>query len=334
MSKPKLPSRPSEVWDCGFVSDEPRPVRWIEARNGAVLAGGDDLYLLKPGDEHWLMRPPPENIGPLDIVAIEPRGERRHALISGRTLGILFKGAQGEQVLAVRPQEEGPMWWITDIAWGGEKGACSLYVLRTDETLLRMRPDLSDLEELEVDAMSALASDDNGTVAMVSLDGAESRVYTTKDGVELSVRELTLDIDLDARVEIAVAGEAVALLIESKYVLLSRGPTDPFQRVEVLDSPEGSRWKTGPITFQGSSSDAALFCARWESDLVRIMRVDASGAATTIAELGGTEALDPPEVVSLTWDTARQTLWGASPYTGIIRCVAPEAKGKKKPVLS
>ena len=324
MSTLKLPSRPSETWECGFTSDERRSVSWIEARNGAVIAGGD---------QHWMMRRLPENIEPPTVVAIEPRGQRRFAVGAGRTLGIFFKSKIGDQTLTIGMPET-PASWIENLAWGGEKGTCSLYVQRTDGVVLRMKPDLSDLEELDVEEMSALASDDDGTVAMLALDGAESRVYTTKDGAAMTFRQFALDIDLDARVDIAVAGEAVAVLVEQQYVLLSRGPDDPLQRIEILDSPEDSGWKTGPITFQGTSTDAALFCARWENNLVRLVRVEASGTATAIAELGATATLDPPEVVSLSWDARRQTLWGASPQAGIFRCVAPRAKGKNKPVLS
>lgn len=332
MAKPPLPTRPGDTWDGGFLFEKVQPVQSIEARGGMVVAGGDDFYMLKPADESWRSRPPPEDIGPMFLVAAEPRGDRRYAVVSEAMLAVFFKGKEGDQILRLKPTD--PRWGVTHLAWGGKEGACSLYVLRQDATLMRMRPDLSDIDTLEVDEMSALASDDDGTVAMVAIDEEESRVYVTRDGLEMSYRPVNHPIPLDTRVDIAVAGDTVALVVDEQYVLLSRGLEAPFERVAALDSPEGSGWKTGPIAFQGTAADAALLCGRWENDLVRIMRVDASGAATSILEMGGTETLDPPEIAALSWDATRQTLWGASPYTGIFRCVAPTAKGKNKVLLS
>jgi len=332
MSKLQLPSRAGDAWDGGFLWDTQRDVQAIEARGGMVVAGGADFYLLKTGDENWKMRPPPEDIGPIDLVAAEPRGGRRYAVASEKMLALFFKTKMGDQILRLKPREPGSL--VSHLAWGGAKGPCSLYALHNDATLLRMKPDLSDMEELDVEEMSALASDDNGVVAMVALNGDDSRVYVTRDGTEMKYRHLNHDIDLDTSVEIAVADTAVALLVDESYVLLSRGLEAPFERIEILDSPEGRGWKTGPITFQGASSDAALLCARWENELVRIVRVDPSGAATSILEMGATEAHDPPEIAALSWDASRKTLWGASPYTGIFRAVPPGAKGKKKPLMS
>lgn len=332
MSKPKLPSRAGDIWEGGFIFDAPREVQAIEARGGLVVAGGADHYLLRPGDETWKVRPPPEDIGPIYAVAAEPRGARRYAVASQKMFAMFMKTPEGDQILRIKP--EGFHQSVRHLAWGGDKGPCALYVLHNDATLRRMRPDLSDFEELDIDQMSALASDDNGVVAMVTLPGDETRVYVTRDGVQLMFRQITETIDETASFDLAVADTAVALVVDEQRVLLSRGKDDPFVPVEALASPEGKGWKTGPIVFQGSSSDSALLCARWENDLVRIIRVDASGAATSIVEMEGTPELDPPEVVGLSWDASRQTLWGASPYVGIFKSVAPGPKGKKKALLS
>ena len=332
MSKLQLPSRAGDAWDGGFLSETWHDVQSVEARGGMVVAGGADLYLLKPGDEGWKMRPPPEDIGPVHVVAAEPRGGRRYAVASEKMFALFFKDKKGDQILRLKPHEPGAL--VSHLAWGGGKGPCALYVLHHDATLLRMKPDFSDLEELDVEEMSALASDDGGTVAMVALNGDAPRVYVTRDGVEMKYRAVNHAIGPDTSVAIAVADTAVALAVDERYVLVSRGIEAPFERIEILDAPEGSGWKTGPITFQGASNDAALLCTRWENERVRIVRVDASGAAMTILEMEATETHDPPEVSALSWDASRQTLWGASPYTGIFRCVAPSAKGKKKPFLS
>lgn len=332
MSKPKLPSRSSEIWEGGFVLEQPRDVKGIHAAGGMVIAGGADLYLLRPGDEHWKMRPPLDDMGAVYAVAAEPRGARRYVVVSDQMLTLFFKNKQGDQILRLRPQ--GPAGTVTHLAWGGVKGPCALYVLHDDGSLLRLKPDLSDVENLDIEEMSALACDDSGVVAMMGRNDGEGRVFVTRDGVAMTVRPINEEIDEGATVDLAVADTAVALVIDQKRVLVSRGVDDPFRHVEAFDAPEGKGWKTGPIVFQGASSDSALLCARWESDLVRVVRVDASGAAISIIEMGGSEELDPPEVTSLSWDASRQTLWGASPNVGIFKSMAPTEKGKKKPSLS
>jgi hypothetical protein len=332
MSKPKLPSRSSEIWEGGFVLEQPRDVQGIHAAGGLVVAGGAELYLLKPADETWKMRPLLEGMGAVYAVAAEPRGARRYAVVSEQMLTLFFKNKQGDQILRLTPK--GPGARVSQLAWGGVKGPCALWLLHDDGSLLRMKPDLSDLEELDIEEMAAIAADDSGVVALMARSSDNPRVYVTRDGSAMSFRHVTEELPDDASIEIAVADTAVALVIDQKRVLLSRSVEDPFQPVEALASPEGRGWKTGPVVFQGATSDAALLCARWEDDMVRVMRVDPSGAAMSIIEMGGSEELDPPEVASLTWDASRQTLWGASPNVGIFKSMAPSVKGKKKPVLS
>ena len=332
MPNPKLPTRPADAWEGGFVLEQARDVKAIEARRGLVVAGGADLFMLRPGDETWKVRPPPQDIGPVYAVAAEPRGAWRYAVASEKMFALFHKGKKGDEILRLKPQERAAR--VTHLAWGGVKGPCALYVRHDDSTLLRMKPDLSDLEELDVEEMEAIASDDNGVVAMVALNCDQPRVYVTRDGAELEYRVINPEIGPDASVDVAVADNAVALVVDRRRVLVSRGLEDPFVEVKALASAEDTGWTTGPVAFQGASSDAALLCARWESDVARIIRIDPSGAAISIAELGGSETLDPPEIDALSWDASRRTLWAASPYVGIFRSVAPSARGVKRPVLS
>src|SRR6185437_1806985 len=191
------------------------------------------------------------------------------------------KGKAGDTILRLTPQNAGVT--ATHLAWGGVKGACSLWALNDDGSLMRMKPDLSEFEELDMDPMAAIASDDSGVVALVSVAGAEQRVYVTKDGLDLDYRAIDPEISPTASVQIAVADNAVALVIDQEYVLVSRSVDEPFKRIAALDADVGARgWLTGPVAFQGTSSDAALLCARWEGDVVRLVRVDPSGAAMSI----------------------------------------------------
>jgi hypothetical protein len=333
MPKPELPSSLAEAWEGGYVFDEPRAASSVEARGGMVVAGGKDLYMLRPGDEGWKTRPTPEDIGAVDVVAAEPRGARRYAVSSRAKLAIFFKGKTGDTILRLTPRHAGVT--ATHLAWGGVKGACALWALNDDGSLMRMKPDLSDFEEMDMAPTVAIASDDSGVVALASVAGHEQRVYVTKDGVDLDYRAIDYPISPNASVQLAVADMAVALAVDQEYVLVSRAADEPFVRIAALDADVGARgWLTGPVAFQGASSDAAILCARWEGDVVRLVRVDPSGAAMSIVEMGGEDGTDAPQICSLSWDASRQTLWGTSPDLGIFRSVPPGAKGKKKVSLS
>ena len=307
-------------------------VQSIEARGGMVVAGGAALYFLEPGHERWVMHPPPEETGPVHVVAVEPRGARRYAVASAEMLAVISRRATKDgdaQVLGVKPRTV-----VRQLAWGGAKGPSTLYFLLDDGSLMRMKSDLSSGSRLNVEAMAALASDDRGVIATAALHGDRPRVYVTRGDAELAYRSIDHEIDPDASVQVAVADAAVALVVDGKYVLVSRGLLAPFERVEVLGSPEGSGRTTGPIAFEGASSDAALLCARWEKGSAGVVRVDASGASMRIFEIMTTGPEDAPEIAALSWDASRRAMWGASPDAGIFAAVPPDKRGKKKIALS
>ncbi|MFO0762382.1 MAG: hypothetical protein U0359_38435 [Byssovorax sp.] len=154
-------------------------------------------------------------------------------------------------------------------------------------------------------------------------------MYVTRDGREIAYRAIEPEISPGASVEIAVAGMAAALVVDRRYVLLSRGREEPFARVQALEVLEDRRFTLGPIAFQGASSDAALLCAQRERAASRVVRVDASGAAMTLFEIYGIDGSAPPEIGALSWDATRQTLWGVASGAGMFMCTAPGAtRGK------
>ena len=314
--------RAFDEWEGGFIGVT--DVQSVEARGGTVVAGGEMLYLLKAGHQGWWKIPPPEEVGPVRLVAVEPRGVRRHAVASDEMLAIVCGTHDDAPVVGVHPRMP-----LRQLAWGGTKGECALYFMLDDGSLARMTPDLKTPRRLNVEAIAALASDDSGVLAMAALDGETPCVYVTRDGAEMKFRSIDHPIDRDASVQIAVADAAVALVVDGRYVLLSRGHLDSFKRVEVLDSPEGSGWTTGPVAFQGASSDAALFCARSEGTWSKVLRVDPSGASMSAFGISTADGDPAPPILSLSWDASRRTLWGVVVEGGIFLSRPPGAKGKK-----
>lgn len=320
MAKARLPSKPQDTWEGGFVFDPVREVRSVDARNGLVVAGGSELYLMRPGEEHIKHREPPLDIGPVHVAAAEPRGARRYAFAAQEMLALFLRVRGEDQILRLRPAA--PAAVATHLAWAGTQGTCALHVRWEDGEVARLKPDLSDIEMLDLPEMDALAADDAGVLAMVSL-APEPLVFVTRDGETLHFRSLGEDVtEGDGPVHLAVAGAAVAVSLASGVVLVSRGEDDPFAPCDALDG-------AGPLAFEGTSSDAALFGAICQGSEGCIVRAEKTGAAMRIAELGSDDGPDL-EIVSLAWDASRSRLWGASPQAGLLMSTAPSAKRGKK----
>ncbi len=291
-----------------------------------LIAGGDQLYLLRPGGQKLVTRPPPLDIGPIHVAAAEPRAPFRYAVASEGMVAVFFKNHQGEQILRLRPSEPGMM--ATHLAWALSSGVFTLFVRWDDGSIMRLHPDLSGGDPLALPSMDAIAADQSGTLALASFDEDEPRVFVTKDGETLFGREVLEEILIptEQRVHLAVADQAVAFAVDDGGAFVSRGPEAPFVACAPLAN-------AGPVAFEGFTSDAALFGAVQGPSFASLVRVDEKGASVAIAELGN-DAGESPRLVDLTWDSSRRVLWVASPEIGIFSCTAPSAKGKKKVQLS
>jgi hypothetical protein len=323
MAKPSLPSRPDDTWEGGFFFDATRDVRAVSARGGLVIAGGDDLFMLRPGAQRMAFRPSPLDIGPIRIVAAEPRGARRYAVASDEVIAIFYKTKQGDQILRLRPMPPGP--GATHLAWAAAPGGSTLYIRREDGAVMRLNHDLTDMDELSVAPMDAIAADDAGGLALASLDD-ERRVYVMRDGLQMHYRALDVPFDASTPVHLAVAGMAVAIAVEDGGAFLSRSEDDAFAACAALGAG-------GPLEFEGPESDAALFGAVHEPEGGALVRVDRAGAAMRVAEFGTEGGGEQPRVGALSWDESRGTLWGALPHVGLVMSTAPR-KGRKKVILS
>lgn len=306
--------------------DPPTCVRAVSAGGGMVIAGGDQMYLLRPGAQALATRPPPLDIGPVFVAAAEPRAPWRFAVASEDMVAVFFKSAQGEQILRLRPGEPGIM--ATHLAWALSGRVFTLYVRWDDGSIMRLHPDMSGGDPLDLPSIDAIAADQAGVLALTSFDPDEPRVFVTNDGETLLGREVSPEIALsaDPRVHLAVADQSVAFSVGAGGAFLSRGQEAPFVACPPLAG-------AGPLAFEGTARDAALFGAVQGPAFASLIRADAAGAGTVIAELGN-DAGESPELAALSWDSSRRMLWVASPEVGIFRCTAPSAKGKKKVQLS
>jgi hypothetical protein len=323
VAKLRLPSRASESWSGGLVLDRAFDARAVDARHGVVLAGGDRLVLLRAGETTLATREPPAGIGSVRTVAVEPR--RRARIAAGGEAGLALFDDDGVSTMRVPPGGPVP----ERIAWGrGPGGGFALYVAHEDGSLLRVRPETGEVEEMPIGAVVALASDENGTLAVASIDADAPGVGVTHDGEHWHWRPLS-ELDGMGGWELAVAGDAAALGIAYRGVWISRGLEEPFARCEAFE--EG-----GPLAFEGATSDAAVFGAVHVGWTETIVRVDAAGRAVRITEIEpGVEGDRPePRLSALAWDASRRTLWGAMPGVGVMKSEAPADPGKARTMLS
>jgi hypothetical protein len=325
MSPPRLPTRTGDAWKCSFLFESARNVQAVSCRGGLVVAGGEELHLLRAGAQNMASRPPPLDIGPILVSAAEPRAPWRYAVASAELVAVFFRTDQGDQIVRLRCTPPGRS--ATHLAWGHAGGASALYIRWDDGVVVRMKEDMSGIDTTDLPPMDALASDSAGVLVMASCAAPDPCSYVTRNGEDLELRPLPRDlvVDRSQRVYLAVADVAVAIAVEHGGAFVSRAPETLFDRCAPLAT-------AGPIEFEGPSSDAALFGAAHDAGVASIVRVDREGAAIRVAEFGSDAG--PPELSALSWDGSRQMLWGASPQMGLVTCTAPGAKSGKNAVLS
>lgn len=324
MSTPRLPTHAEDVWECSFLFESVRDIRAVSCRGGLIVAGGEEIHLVRPGAQNMAYRKPPLGIGPLIAAAAEPCAPWRHAVASKELVAIFFRTKEGDQLMRVRPALPGAS--PTHIAWGRADGASTLYVRWDDGAIVRMKHDMSGVDATDLPPMAAIAADNAGVLAMVSFALPTPLAYVTRDGDTLEFRPLNGSLEPSQHVHLAVADTAVAFAIEKSGAFVSRSREAPFVPSEPLAM-------AGPIEFEGASSDAALLGAIHHAGVASIIRVDREGAAVRVADFGSDEVV-PPEITSLSWDASRHTLWGASAQMGLVTCTAPSAKGGKKALVS
>jgi hypothetical protein len=217
---------------------------------------------------------------------------------------------------------------VEGLTWGRVQERSALFVLWSSGTVGVLFPDKGEGINLDLPPMVALASDDEGAVAMLCLE--ELRAYATRDGETYSHRSLdipkdwydTLPDELDCPFHVAVAGKAVAFSFGSYGAFVCRDiVAKPFQKCEPLSL-------AGALAFEGPSPDAAVFGATWTEAFTSIVRVDASGKATRIGDLRTDLGVAVP-LDEIAWDPSRRRLFAIHRQVGLVVATAPDAKHGK-----
>lgn len=318
MSKPKLPTHRADAWDCAFLTP-PILARAVACQRGRLVAGGEQIFRLKPGEEQLACRNRPEGTGPVLAVAAEGYGSGRIA-IATETTGITIYNPITAEIVTLRGE---PGASATHLAWGAptERGPSLLNVRWNNGDLIRFQQGNEVEAYADFPPMLGVASDDNGVIALLSFEDPTPRVFVTRDGSEMSYRPATTAGEGNGQLFLAVADEAVAYSISGHGTYVSRSPGDAFARIAELEAG-------GPVAFEGTTSDAALFGVASTGTDRSVLRLDSYGKISCLAEFE-TNAEEPIHVTSLAWDVSRRTLWGTGPVLGLFKCVAPDGKKRR-----
>jgi hypothetical protein len=302
----------SEAWPGGFVFDRARLVTHVAAGAGTVLAAGDAPYLLRPGATSFGRREIPPDLGDVAAIAVEPRRPSRLA-VAGVGSVLIFDGERVDRMRLRDPEAE-----VDKLAWGlsGTGDALALYALLNDGALLRIEPQTGGIDELELPPVDAIATDEAGNLVFACFD-EESWCLDIHTRGERWLRCVEAPNAMST-VELAVAGQTVAVSFLLGGVWASRGLREPF--VEV-----GALLGGGPIAFQWTEGQAAVFGVDTDESAAGIVRVDSAGTALRIAEIHATGGAGP-RIGRLAWDASRQTLWAAAGEAGLLCSTAPGAK--------
>jgi hypothetical protein len=330
-----LPRRAKDAWGGGFVLERPEYVANVAAVDGTVVAATEHIYLVRPGVTKVRMRPMPEGAGDAMCVAVEPRrpgGRSRFAVAGVRSLHLF----DGEGVASVPfPEDEGE---IQQLLWGPDihhGNATPVLYVKLEDRVLLLAPDggpfgtFSQLGGTIGDART-IATDHAGGFAYACFDEEHGDLdvwFLAALDTQLWWRRSLEVPDSFLGARLAIAGKSVAVSFDGGGVWLTRDvERQHFKEVEELRDGASSYTGRGPaIVFEGAAGDAALIGAvRASETTLHVIRVDARGRATRIAELE-TEGGEKPTGRELAWDSTRRTLWSAAGRAGIMCTTAPGA---------
>jgi hypothetical protein len=270
--------------------------------------------MLRAGEEHLAIRALPGGVGPICSLSVEPRRRPRLAVGTARAIAVLDGDAVGTRRLDPSASP------IEDLAWGPRPGGgWSLYELSAEGGLERTRPETGGVEEIPIPYPIALASGDDGLLAVASIDPEAPAVWTTRDGETWSYRLLP-ELDGMGVHGFAVAGETAAISLLSGGVFVSRGLDAPFARCAALD--RGTR-----LAFEGDGPAAPLLAAVHPELAEDIVRVEADGTAARVVSIETPAGAPEPFVSALAWDASRSVLWVSIEGIGLLRTAPKRARG-------
>jgi hypothetical protein len=333
-----FPQSLAEAWRGGFVIASPEHVSSIAAVDGTVVGAACAIYRMRPGETHFQGRGTPAGGGDVTAVAVEPRRRGRASRFAcGGYRSLHIYDGEGVASVGFDNDEYGE---VTGLLWApahDEEDTTQCLHVHFGDTLLRLvddgKPSATFAEVVwPVRAPCAIARDDAGGFALVEFDEEywALHVWMLTDRLTNQWRRLSVPAPaFFCGCEIAIADRAAAVSFDQAGVWMTRDLIKhDFREIEELRAPDALKFNSlgGAIAFEGTTADAALFCARMTGqDTQAILRVDAEGRVLHLADVTrlGNTGLEP--VRQIAWDVTRRTLWGACGDAGVLCVTAPGA---------
>jgi hypothetical protein len=307
------------TWSIREALDPGTRVTALACGGGSVVASGERLFRVRPGGWDVQLRAlPPGTERPLSL-AIEPRPPFRIALGPPAGDVVMFTDTRegssvfGHGFTAIRGEKR-----AVELSWIVHEGASSLFARTDDGGLYRMQTEGWDT--LELPPIRAIAHDDAGGFAALTVVDGEPKVYVTRDaGDHFHFRSLGMQIEAepDAPAALALSGFAVAVCVGDSGPIVSRG-------VRAQTEHHAGLPRTYALAFDGSEPDPRVYVAtqRDGEEAAALWLVDAAGDRVRVMELRA-EDNTPLDLGPVAWDAARGSVLLSS-RAGLL-AVAPDA---------
>jgi hypothetical protein len=305
-AKSRPDRRSVSAFHDGFVP-RTEEARALDVHDGLVIMATSVLITSRPGTAKVQRQRLPSDIRAIDVVAVEPRSAARYAVATKNLIAVCVPGAHADGLMRIPADPFAPN--ISHLAWAGPPGqACALFARRASGDVVRLQPDLACMQAIDAPPIAAIAADDNGALALLSLQPRPC-VFTSADGKVMQARLVHADLRPLDEIALAVAGDAVAIAGGRDGVYLSRRAGAPFEKVPALACASA-------LAFEGAFSDAALCGVMSDGPATVVRRVDALGHVNELLKLDSRDGR-PMQLSTLAWDRKRRRLWGLAPGVGV-----------------
>jgi hypothetical protein len=241
-------------WFMREVLDPGTPVGAVTCVLGRIIMGGAAVYRVVPGTWDVQYRHIPDGVGWPLSVAMEPRPPYRVALGPETGDVIVFTDTTNATSIMGHPfTEQRGSKQAVELAWVAYEGSSSLFARTDDRMLYRMQDE--GWHTLEIPPVHAIAQDEEGGFAALTVVDGTPKVYISYDGgASWHLRDLGVEVEAEpnAPARMALAGDSVAIVVGDSGPILSRGPG-------AVTAQYGGLVHAHTLAFQGMAPDAWLY---------------------------------------------------------------------------
>jgi hypothetical protein len=331
MAKPRAKKSASGLealrWSTREVVEPGTPVGPVTCSAGCIVFAGASLYRIPPKTWTVQYRGLPETTDlPLSI-AMEPRPPFRVAVGPETGDVVIFTDTSTSSSIMVHGfSEQRGAKQAAQLAWVEHEGQSSLFARTLDGGLFRMQAE--GFDELEVPPVRAIAQDDEGTFAALTVVDGNPKVIVSPDGGDSwFLRPLGVEVEAepDAPAYLALAGTALAVVVGDSGPFVSRAPGKRTERHAGHDGLS----RAYAMAFAGSDPGVPLYVAlrRTEAEPAAVSLMAPDGSVLRVMDFV-CDDMEPLELGAITWDSARRSLLVVS--RGGLLAVSPEAPRPKR----